>query len=133
MTTKTSVTHRVRKAHDGPPRRAQDAAPPPRVEPVLPAANFDRVIHERARLGIVSALAANEMLTFSDLKHLLDLTDGNLSIHARKLEDAGYVTCTKRFEGRTPRTEFRLTAAGRRALSLYLDHMDALIRAMRGL
>jgi DNA-binding transcriptional ArsR family regulator len=121
------------KAHDAPTRTAPHEPPAVRVEPILPAANLDRVIHERARLGIVSVLAANETLTFTDLKQLLDLTDGNLSIHARKLEEAGYVTCTKRFEGRTPRTEFRLTIAGRRALTGYLDHMDALIRAMRGL
>ena len=131
---KPTAPARVRgKAHDAPTRTTAHEPPAPRVEPVLPAANLDRVIHERARLGIVSVLAANESLTFTDLKQLLDLTDGNLSIHARKLEEAGYVTCTKRFEGRTPRTEFRLTAAGRRALTQYLDHMDALIRAMRGL
>ena len=92
---------------------------------------LDRLIHERMRLGIVSALAANESLTFNDLKRLLDATDGNVSIHARKLEDAGYITCHKGFEGRVPRTEYRLTAAGRRALEKYLNHMEALIGAMR--
>jgi DNA-binding HxlR family transcriptional regulator len=92
---------------------------------------LDRLIHERLRLGIVSALAVNEALTFNDLKRLMHTTDGNLSVHARKLEDAGYVTCTKSFEGRMPKTEYRLTAAGRRALERYLDHMEALIRATR--
>lgn len=92
---------------------------------------FDRLIHERLRLGIVSALAVNDSLTFNDLKQLLDTTDGNLSVHARKLEEADYVTCTKSFDGRVPRTEYSLTAAGRRALERYLDHMEALIRATR--
>lgn len=92
---------------------------------------LDRLIHERMRLGIVSALAVNDTLTFNDLKRLMNTTDGNLSVHARKLEDAAYITCTKSFEGRMPRTEYRLTAAGRRALERYLDHMEALIRATR--
>ena len=95
------------------------------------AASLDRVIHERMRLAIVSALAVNDTLTFNDLKRLLDTTDGNLSVHARKLEEAGYVSCTKSFAGRMPKTEYRLTAAGRRALDRYLDHMEALIQAMR--
>ena len=92
---------------------------------------LDRLIHERLRLGIISALAVNERLTFNDLKRLLQTTDGNLSVHARKLEEAEYITCTKSFEGRMPKTEYRLTAAGRRALERYLDHMEALIRATR--
>jgi DNA-binding HxlR family transcriptional regulator len=92
---------------------------------------LDRLIHERMRLGIVSALAVNDTLTFNDLKRLMHTTDGNLSVHARKLEDAAYVTCTKSFQGRMPKTEYRLTAAGRRALERYLDHMEALIRATR--
>jgi DNA-binding HxlR family transcriptional regulator len=92
---------------------------------------LDRLIHERMRLGIVSALAVNDTLTFNDLKRLMRTTDGNLSVHARKLEDAAYVTCTKTFEGRVPKTEYRLTATGRRALERYLDHMEALIRATR--
>ncbi len=92
---------------------------------------LDRLIHERMRLGIVSALAANETLSFNDLKKLLGTTDGNLSVHARKLEEAQYITCTKYFDGRIPKTEYRLTAAGRRALERYLDHMESLIRAMR--
>ena len=93
--------------------------------------DLDRLIHERMRLGIVSALAANQTLAFSDLKRLLKTTDGNLSVHARKLEDAGYVACDKSFQDRMPKTEYRLTPAGRRALERYLDHMEALIRAMR--
>ncbi len=92
---------------------------------------LDRIIHERTRLGIVSALAVNAALSFSELKALLRTTDGNLSVHARKLETAEYVTCTKSFEGRVPRTEFRLTPAGRRALERYLNHMEALIRVTR--
>ena len=92
---------------------------------------FDRLIHERLRLGIISALAVNASLTFNDLKQLLDTTDGNLSVHARKLEDAGYVASTKSFAGRVPRTAYRLTAEGHRALARYLDHMEALIRATR--
>ena len=93
--------------------------------------DLDRVIHERLRLGIVSALAVNERLTFNDLKHLLQTTDGNLSVHARKLEDAQYIACDKTFDGRVPRTEYRLTAAGRRALEKYIAHMDAIIKAVR--
>ena len=92
---------------------------------------FDRLIHERLRLGVVSALAVNERLTFTDLKNLLQTTDGNLSVHARKLEDAHYISCDKTFEGRVPHTEYRLTAAGRRALEKYLSHMEALIKAVR--
>ncbi len=95
------------------------------------ALTLDRLIHERMRLGIVSALAANEKLTFNDLKKLLNTTDGNLSVHARKLEEAGYVACSKFFDGRLPKTEYRLTPAGRQALEHYLDHMEALIRATR--
>jgi DNA-binding MarR family transcriptional regulator len=93
---------------------------------------LDRLIHERIRLGIVSALAVNDSLSFNDLKRLMKTTDGNLSVHARKLEEADYITCTKSFEGRTPRTEYRLTAAGRRALERYLNHMESLIQATRG-
>jgi len=92
---------------------------------------LDRLIHERLRLGIVSALAVNDRLTFNDLKRLLQTTDGNLSVHARKLEEADYLACDKSFDGRVPRTEYRLTAAGRRALEKYLAHMEAIIRAVR--
>ena len=95
------------------------------------APELDRLIHERVRLGIVSALAVNQSLAFNELKTMLGLTDGNLSVHARKLEEAGYVVCTKSFEGRTPRTEFRLTDSGRIALTAYLNHMEALIQAVR--
>ena len=95
------------------------------------AAELDRLIHERVRLGIVSALAVNDSLSFNQLKALLKTTDGNLSVHARRLEEAQYITCTKSFEGRIPKTEYRLTAAGRRALERYLDHMEALIHATR--
>jgi DNA-binding HxlR family transcriptional regulator len=99
---------------------------------VQPApADLDRLIHERVRLAIVSALAVRDILTFNELKTLLKTTDGNLSVHARKLEDADYIVCTKSFEARVPKTEYRLTALGRRALERYLDHMEALIRATR--
>lgn len=95
-------------------------------------ASFDKLIHEQLRLGIVSALAASDCLSFTELKEHLEATDGNLSVHARKLEEAGYVSCRKTFRERTPRSEYRLTAKGRRALTKYLDHMEALIRAARG-
>src|SRR5580698_6729663 len=98
---------------------------------MLPA--LDRLIHERMRLGIVSALAANESLTFNELKKLLKTTDGNLSVHARKLEEANYIACAKSFQGRMPKTEYRLTDSGRKALEKYLNHMEALIHAMREL
>jgi len=101
------------------------------VPAALSAPKLDRLIHERLRLGILSALSVNQSLTFNELKKLLDTTDGNLSVHARKLEEAAYVACTKSFKGRVPRTEYRLTAAGRKALERYLDHMEALIQAMR--
>ncbi len=92
---------------------------------------LDRLIHERLRLGIISALAVNDSLTFNELKHMVKTSDGNLSVHARKLEDAGYVNCSKTFDGRTPKTEYSLTNAGRRALERYLDHMEAVIDQMR--
>lgn len=95
------------------------------------ARDFDRLVYERVRLGILSALAVNESLTFSELKKLLRTSDGNLSVHARKLEEAEYVTCTKFFKGRVPRTEYSLSPKGRRALERYLDHMEALIQATR--
>jgi DNA-binding MarR family transcriptional regulator len=96
------------------------------------APDLDKIIHERIRLGIVSALAVNERLTFNELKQLLHTSDGNVSVHARKLEDAGYLACSKSFDGRVPRTEYKLTAAGRKALERYLSHMEALIQATRG-
>ena len=111
--------------------REREIAPvaPPSREPV--PADLDRLIHERVRLGIVSALAVNRSLTFNELKAMLKTTDGNLSVHARKLEEADYIVCAKSFDGRLPKTEYRLTAAGRRALERYLNHMEALIRATR--
>jgi DNA-binding MarR family transcriptional regulator len=93
---------------------------------------LDKVIHERMRLGIISALAANEKLSFTDLKKLLNTTDGNISVHARKLEEAGYLTCEKSFKGRTPLTEYKITPNGKAALAKYLDHMESLIKAMKG-
>ena len=117
-------------------RRAEAAAPEPeeriiRGEKVSRASRLDRLIHERIRLGIVSALAVNSSLSHNELKQLLKTTDGNLSVHARKLEDAEYIECVKSFDGRLPRTVYRLTASGRKALEGYLDHMEALIRATR--
>ncbi len=109
---------------------AERAPRPQRVRPEPP--QLDRLIHERIRLGIVSALAVSESLTFNELKRLLHTTDGNLSVHARKLEAAQYVAAAKSFQDRVPRTEYRLTAQGRRALERYLDHLEALIRAARG-
>jgi DNA-binding transcriptional ArsR family regulator len=134
--------HGALKKRDDSPERPEAAAkrargpgrgsPQSASTPAQSAAELDRLIHERMRLGIVSALAVNPSLTFNELKALLDTSDGNLSVHARKLEDADYISCAKSFDGRIPRTEFRLTAAGRRALERYLDHMEALIRATRG-
>jgi DNA-binding HxlR family transcriptional regulator len=119
-------------AKQGALSRSQDAgARHVKAQEPAPVKDLDRLIHERIRLGIVSALAADSALSFNDLKRLLRTTDGNLSVHARKLEDAGYIACTKSFEGRVPRTEYTLTGAGRRALEKYLNHMEALIHAMR--
>jgi len=121
---KSSAAERMQRERvsAGPSReRAQEATP----------LNLDRLIHERIRLGIVSALAVNRSLTFNELKALLKTTDGNLSVHARKLEEGDYIVCTKSFDGRLPKTEYRLTAAGRKALERYLNHMEALIRATR--
>jgi DNA-binding HxlR family transcriptional regulator len=110
---------------------ASGAVAAPARSATLP--DLDRLIHERIRLGIVSALAAaKNPLTFNDLKALLDTTDGNLSVHARKLEEARYVVCEKSFEGRLPKTEYSLTAAGRKAFEKYLDHMEAIIKAAKG-
>lgn len=114
----------VRKERRGPEAVASGAAP-------AAAQKLDRLVHERLRLGILSALSVNDSLAFSELKKLLDTTDGNLSVHARKLEEAGYLSCTKSFEGRMPKTEYRITVPGRRALERYLDHMESLIQAMR--
>jgi len=111
--------------------REKRPAAGPVAAPAASTHNLDRLVHERLRLGILSALAVNESLTFNELKRLLDTTDGNLSVHARKLEEAGYVGCAKSFANRMPKTEYRLTAEGRRALERYLDHMEALIQATR--
>lgn len=111
------------------PAKAPARAEQGTFENALP--HLDRIIHERMRLGIVSALAVNDSLTFNELKKLLQTTDGNLSVHARRLEEVEYVACTKSFEGRMPKTKYRLTASGRKAFERYLDHMEALIQAMR--
>lgn len=114
-------------------QRARERDVPPAAAPArepVPA-DLDRLIHERVRLGIVSALAVNRSLTFNELKAMLKTTDGNLSVHARKLEEADYIVCSKSFDGRLPKTEYRLTPSGRRALERYLNHMEALIRATR--
>jgi DNA-binding MarR family transcriptional regulator len=118
------------------PSRSPDGGIRPALEglqgtPGSAGPGLDRLIHERVRLGIISALAVNDALAFNDLKDLLGVTDGNLSVHARKLEDAGYLECTKGYDGRVPRTEYRITPAGRAALEAYLGHMEALIRAVR--
>jgi DNA-binding transcriptional ArsR family regulator len=119
----------VVRSRAGAEKSAQKSSLPrrPRALPEL-----DRVIHERMRLAIVSALAANESLSFNELKAMLGTSDGNLSVHARKLEDAGYVACAKSFEGRMPRTVYRLTTAGRRAFERYVNHLEALVRGARG-
>jgi DNA-binding HxlR family transcriptional regulator len=118
---------RKSRAQSGAAGDARTEKQPSKLTPT----EIDRLIHERMRLGIVSALAVNESLSFNELKELMRTTDGNLSVHARKLEEAEYITCTKFFEGRTPKTEYRLTAAGRSALNRYLNHMEALIQTMR--
>jgi DNA-binding transcriptional ArsR family regulator len=124
------VGKRHEAAADGTKSR-RPAVPSKVAATATPVSDFDRVIHERVRLAIVSALAVNDAMTFGDLKTILGATDGNLSVHARKLEEAGYVHCTKSFDGRVPRTEYRLSATGRRALEKYLSHMEALIHATR--
>ena len=108
-----------------------DTPRPARTPQKNAAPNLDRLIHERLRLGIISALAVNESLTFSDLKNLMNTTDGNLSVHARKLEEAGYISCSKYFDGRLPKTEYKLTTSGKQALESYLSHMESLIKQMR--
>jgi len=122
---KQSTAKQTRQEANEPAARAQSA------KQKSAAPNLDRLIHERLRLGIISALAANESLTFNDLKNLMNTTDGNLSVHARKLEEAGYISCSKFFEGRLPKTDYKLTAVGRQALQNYLNHMESLIKQMR--
>lgn len=126
MARQSAAKHLSEKSRDNPDAKAASTE-----KARHPAPNLDRMIHERMRLGIVSALAANESLTFNDLKSLMNTTDGNLSVHARKLEDGGYISCIKSFEGRLPKTEYKLTASGRRALENYLSHMETIIRQMR--
>ena len=125
MARNSAIKHPIKK------REASSGLEEARAKARSAPASLDRLIHERMRLGIVSALAAKESLTFNELKTLMDTTDGNLSVHARKLEDGGYITCIKSFEGRLPKTEYKITAAGRRALEGYLNHMEALIHQMR--
>ncbi len=122
---------RRQRAEASAPRGQSARGQSPRPAGGRGSAGLDNLIHHRIRLGIVSALAAVESLTFNEIKALLETTDGNLSVHARKLEEADYVTCTKSFDGRRPRTEYRLTPVGRRELTRYLSHMEALIRATR--
>jgi DNA-binding HxlR family transcriptional regulator len=128
MAAKSGAYRREHADHEERPKRNSVGSA---RAPENTATNLDRLIHERTRLAIVSALAVNESLTFNELKHLLRASDGNLSVHARKLEDAGYLGCKKSFDGRMPKTEYSLTAFGRRALEKYLDHMEALIRVTR--
>jgi DNA-binding HxlR family transcriptional regulator len=129
MAGKHLPAHRQEKTSAVRHRTPEAARSPHRPGSTLP--DFDPLIHERMRLGILSALAVNESLTFNDLKHALNTTDGNLSVHARKLEDAQYVRCDKSFDGRTPRTTYELTMSGKKALEKYLDHMESLIRITR--
>jgi DNA-binding HxlR family transcriptional regulator len=124
----SALKHSNQKKREEAATKGEDVEAP---QPKHTAHALDRLIHERMRLGIVSALAANESLTFNALKNLMNTTDGNLSVHARKLEDSGYIACTKSFEGRLPKTEYKLTAIGKRALESYLNHMETLIQQMR--
>ena len=121
----------VKRAEKSARREPQKPAAPRRHGRTGAVPEFDRLIHERIRLGIVSALAVNDALTFNELRDLLATTDGNLSVHARKLEEAGYLDCSKGYDGRVPRTEYKITAAGRRALERYLGEMEELIQAMK--
>jgi DNA-binding HxlR family transcriptional regulator len=124
---RASAATDLSKARSAPPTHLNSGQEA--LETALP--NFDRLIHERMRLGIVSALAVSESLTFNELKRLLSTSDGNLSVHARRLEEAAYIECRKTFEGRMPKTEYRLTLEGRKAFERYLNHMEALIQSMR--
>ncbi len=124
---RSALNHSTQKKRDSAASGLQDVGA--KAKHLAPG--LDRLIHERMRLGIVSALAANESLTFNDLKSFMNTTDGNLSVHARKLEDGGYIAVTKSFEGRLPKTEYKLTVAGRRALENYLSHMETIIHQMR--
>jgi DNA-binding MarR family transcriptional regulator len=127
MAGKTGAARRLREKREP----SGVAAPVETAAKASLAPQLDRLVHERLRLGILTALSVNESLTFNDLKKLLETTDGNLSVHARKLEDAGYIACTKSFDGRMPRSDYRLTSTGRKAFDRYLNHMEALIQATR--
>ncbi len=126
MARRSATARRKRAVEEG-----GAAAQSPEQEALGASTELDRLIHERVRLAIISALAVNESLSFNDLKALLSVSDGNLSVHARKLEEAGYIRCDKSFQGRFPRTDYRIERAGQEALEQYLDHMEALIRAVR--
>jgi DNA-binding MarR family transcriptional regulator len=127
MATRSTGARRTEAAARAPAR----TSPKPVRAPASEDARFDRLVYERVRLGIMSALAVNERLTFNELKSLFEVSDGNLSAHARKLEEAGYLECTKSFEGRRPKSEYRITPTGRRALHRYLEHIEAVIKATR--
>ena len=131
MATRTNLIKRGESAAPAPAKAPSKPVSVPRLPHGHEEAGFDRLIYERVRLGIMSALAMNEQLTFNELKSLFDVSDGNLSAHARKLEEAGYLQCTKSFEARRPRSEYRITATGRKALHRYLEHMEAVIKATR--
>ena len=131
MATKPSTTRRGEAAARTPSKPTQKLVPVPGGALTNEDARFDRLVYERVRLGIMSALAVNERLTFNELKSLFEVSDGNLSAHARKLEEAGYLDCTKSFEGRRPKSEYRITVAGRKALHRYLEHIEAVIKATR--
>lgn len=128
MPTRTAA---AKRGDPAPSRNPGKPVPVPNVPTMREGAGFDRLIYERVRLGIMSALAMNEQLTFNELKALFDVSDGNLGAHARKLEEAGYVACTKSFEARRPKTLYRITALGRRSLLRYLEHIEAVIKATR--
>jgi DNA-binding MarR family transcriptional regulator len=127
----TKSARRIEASARSPAKSVRKPVPVPGGTASGEDAKFDRLIYERVRLGIMSALAVNERLTFSDLKSLFDVSDGNLSAHARKLEEAGYIECLKSFENRRPRSEYRITPAGRKALERYLEHIEAVIKATR--
>jgi DNA-binding transcriptional ArsR family regulator len=131
MSAKSGAIKRSEPAAPVSGRTPAKPVPVPRSPHVNEDAGFDRLIYERVRLGIMSALAMNEKLTFNELKSLFDVSDGNLSAHARKLEEAGYVVCTKSFEGRRPKSEYRITQVGKKALLRYLEHIEAVIKATR--
>lgn len=131
MASKSTVAKRSDAPARTPAKAPSKPVPVPGVAQTSEDAKFDRLVYERVRLGIMSALAVNERLTFNELKSLFDVSDGNLSAHARKLEEAGYLECTKSFEGRRPKSEYRITATGRKALHRYLEHIEAVIKATR--